>query len=560
VAGIFETQPTSNRSPFPALHLRLWDGPRPPANFIAVCGIIVALMAMPLFYIGFRALGVNASTWEIIYLSGMPGLFATTVGLTATVTAMAAVVGVGLAYIVERTDLGGLRWLRPLLAAPLVVPPYVGAICYVYLIGPRGLLEATVADSLGLHRIPFLSLIGFPAAFFVLSIFTYPYVYLLASAALRRSDRSFEEAAHSLGLGAWRVFFTVTLPLLRPALGAGCLLVGLYVLSDFGAVSLTRTDTFSSAIFFQLTGRFDRAGAAALSGVNMLLALAILITERQTRLRRSVVQVRSQWKPAEKISLGRWRLPACAFIGITLVLSLVIPAVLLSVWTVQGFSDQSTILELWRNSAGGLILSAWKSLWISALAATAAVAASLPIAFLMGRYRGLLPSSFYLIAQVGYALPAVVVALSMIFIFHAWAGPLYGTVWMLLCAYLVRFLPQSLQAGHAAIAQISPSLEDAARSLGRNNWEVVREVLLPLISPGLLAGWALVFLSALRELPATLLLRPAGFDTLSIRIWTAADEGVYIHSAPAALMLIAVSAVPLYLLLSRGHLGAAEKP
>ncbi|MEE9239684.1 MAG: iron ABC transporter permease [bacterium] len=560
MAGISETQPTTRSSPFPALNLRLWDGPRASTALLAVCGVIVALTAIPLFYIVIRAMGVTASTWKIIYLSGMPGLFANTVGLTATVTAMAAAVGVGLAYIVERTDLGGVGWLRPLLAAPLAVPPYVGAICYVYLIGPRGLLEATLADFLGLHRIPFLSLIGFPAAFFVLSIFTYPYVYLLTSAALRRSDRSFEEAAHSLGLSSWRVFFTVTLPLLRPALGAGCLLVGLYVLSDFGAVSLTRTETFSSAIYFQLTGRFDRAGAAALSGVNMLLALVILITERRTRQRRSVVQVRSQWKPAEKIPLGRWRLPACAFIGITLVLSLGIPAILLSFWTIQGFSDQAAMLELWRISAGGLILSTWKSLWVSALAATAAVAAGLPIAFLMGRYRGLLPSSFYLIAQVGYALPAVVVALSMIFIFHAWAGPFYGTVWMLLCAYLIRFLPQSLQAEHASIAQISSSLEDAARSLGRKNWEVVREILLPLIAPGLLAGWSLVFLSTLRELPATLLLRPAGFDTLPILIWTAADEGVYIHSAPAALLLIAVSAVPLYLLLSRGHLGAAEKP
>ncbi|MDA1001713.1 MAG: iron ABC transporter permease, partial [bacterium] len=426
------------------------------------------------------------------------------------------------------------------------------------LLGPRGRLEIPVADWLGVHRIPALSLIGFPAAYFVLSIFTYPYIYLLASAALRLSDRSLEEAAQASGLGRWKTFFRVTLPLLRPAVGAGALLVGLYVLSDFGAVSLTRTDTFTAAIYLQLTGRFDRSGAAALSIVTVILALAILFFERKTRIRRNVVQMRSQWKPPVPVPLGRWKLPAWVFIAITLALSIGIPFALLLSWTVQGFSDQSAMLELWHTSAGGLLHSAWQSLWLAAMAACITAGVGLPIAYLMARFRGRIPSLIYLLAQVGYALPGMVVALSMIFFFHAWAAPLYGTTWMLLAAFLVRFLPESLQAEQASIAQVSPALEDAARSLGRRTWQALREITFPLILPGILAGWSLVFLSSLRELPATLLLRPAGFDPLSVRIWTAADEGIYIHAAPAALLLILVSSLPLYLLLSRGHFGATE--
>lgn len=520
--------------------------------------MLALFLAVPIFYLFVRAADLKPDSWELLYHSGLSALFLNTIGLTVTVTAATIAAGVALAFLVERTDIGAARWLRPLLAAPLVIPPYVGAICYVYLLGPRGLLESTVADWLGVHRIPGLSLIGFPAAYFVLSIFTYPYIYLLASAALRLSDRTLEEAAQASGLGHWKTFFSVTLPLLRPAIGAGGLLVSLYVLSDFGAVSLTRTDTFTSAIYLQLTGRFDRSGAAALSIVTATLALAILFFERKTRIKRNVVQMRSQWKPPTPVSLGKWKFPAWAFILLTLTLSIGIPVALLLMWTIQGFADQSTILELWHTGVGGLAYSAWQSLWLAAMAACITASASLPIAYLMARFRGGIPSLIYFLAQIGYALPGMVVALSMIFIFHAWAAPLYGTIWMLLAAFLVRFLPESLQAEQASLAQISPSLEDAARGLGRKTWQVLREVTFPLILPGIVAGWSLVFLSSLRELPATLLLRPAGFEPLPILIWTAADEGIYIHAAPAALLLIIISSLPLYLLLSRGHFGATE--
>jgi iron(III) transport system permease protein len=204
-----------------------------------------------------------------------------------------------------------------------------------------------------------------------------------------------------------------------------------------------------------------------------------------------------------------------------------------------------------RSGSRSILHFASNSLWSSGLAAFLAVMLSLPVALFAKRYPGKLSLAISRLCQTGYALPGVVVALSLVLVVNRTAPFLYGTPLVVVIAYVLRHMPQAVRASEAALAQISPSMEEAARSLGRTSLQTLFQVTLPLILPGLLAGGALVFLTSLKELPATLLLRPAGFDTLAVRVWVWANEGFYTQAAPAALLLILGAILPLSFLLKR---------
>lgn len=525
--------------------------PPAPAYLLGAAVLVSCTLGVPLVYLLVRGLQAGSATWESILATQLAPLLLTTLLLATVVTVLTVVIGVGLAFLVERTDLPGRSFWRVLAAMPLVVPPYVGAFCYLTLLGPRGLFEQWLADRLGVAAIPEVRLIGLPAGILVLTLFTYPFVYLLASTQLRNSDRTLIEAAYACGRGPWQTFRRVTLPLLAPAIGAGGLLVCLYALADFGAVSLLRVDTFTAAIYLQLTSRFDRGGAAALSAVLVLIAAFVLWAEQRLAGRGRFAQVKGSWRPPSTLELGRWRWPAFGFVGLIVGLALLLPVGLLMVWTVQSLLDESILREVWASSYNSIWSALGNSLWSAAVAATLATVGALPVAFLLVRYPGRGATLLYQICQSGYALPGLVVALSLVFLGSQWLGWLYGTVAMVILAYIIRFLPEALQGLRSALTQLAPSLEEASRSLGCGPLATWRRVVLPLLWPSLLAGWALVFLSSLRELPATLLLRPAGFDTLPIRVWIPASESVYVHAAPPALLLVLLSVVPLSFLFVR---------
>jgi iron(III) transport system permease protein len=265
----------------------------------------------------------------------------------------------------------------------------------------------------------------------------------------------------------------------------------------------------------------------------------------------------ANWRVREPIRLGWWRWPAFAAAAAVTSLALVFPIVALVYWSIQGLRDDSVAAQIWSTSSGGLLDFAWNSIWSSAIAATIAASLSLVLASLRARHPGAASASIEKLAQAGYALPGVVVALSVVFLLNNYLPILYGTVAAVILAYVLRFFPQAYQSTSAAYAQVSPAAEDAARTMGRPAWRATLEVVLPLIAPGLLTGWALVFLTALKELPATLLLRPAGFDTLPVRIWTNSSEGLFTLAAPAALALIACSAVPMTFLIMRTRVTGA---
>ncbi|MCL6641736.1 MAG: iron ABC transporter permease [Candidatus Bipolaricaulota bacterium] len=521
-----------------------WGGSPQRAVLSVVTVGIAGAMALPLLVTLWRGATAGGEMWSTLWQARLIPLFAHTLALAGAVTLGALCVGVLLAWLIERTDLPGRKIFGPLLTATLVIPCYLIAIWHVSFWGPGGLL-ARIAGTLFGGSVSVPTIYGFPGAWLILVIATYPYVYTLARAALRALDPQLEEAARSLGAHRLTVFFRIALPLLAPALAAGGLLTALYVLSDYGVVATLRYETFTTAIYKHLAGRYDQAPAAALSTV--LIALTVILLLVQQRLwGRGRHYYKASARALPLVPLGGWsRVAALGFVGLVLVLGLLLPAGVSLYWLIEGWLHPTPSAVLWGTSFADLVRYAGNSLFSAAAAATLALALAWPLAYRAVRYG---QHGIARIAQAGQALPGVLIALAVAFVLHRFVPVLYFTVWALILAYVIRFFSHALQAAESGLARVPVRLEEAARSLGHRTMSVWRRVTLPLVAPSLAAGWTLIFLNALRELPATLLLRPPGFDTLPVRLWIAAGEGFYAHAAAPALMLIVLSLPMLYLL------------
>jgi iron(III) transport system permease protein len=501
---------------------------RRPGLLLAGLGVlVVALACLPLAYLLLRALGGGAQAWEVLGRPRTLELVLRTLALVAATSAAAVAIGVPAAWLVARSDLPGRRAWAVLLALPLVLPSYVLALALLAVSGPGG--------PLGLPRLE-----GFPGSLVALTLATYPYVFLLCLAALRRADPALEEAARALGRSPAQVVRAVTLPLLRPSAAAGGLLVALYALSDFGVVSLMRFDALTRAIFLQYRTLFDRTPAAVLGLVLVALTALVLVAEGRAR-GRAVPAGRASGRTAPAVALGRWRAPAVAFCAAVVGAALVLPVGVLLWWLVRA---PEGLGELWAPAANSVL--------VSLVAAALTTLAALPVAVLAARFRRRWTQGLERVAYAANALPGVVIALALVFFAANYVPIVYGTLLVLLVAYLVRFLPQALAGVHAALGRADPRLEEASRGLGRGRTATLRAVTLPLVAPGLLAGATLVFLSVMKELPATLLLRPIGFDTLPTEVWTATSVSAYAQAAPPALALCLLAAPVVWLLVVRG--------
>jgi iron(III) transport system permease protein len=503
---------------------------------LAVVAVVPALV--PIGLLAWTVLGGGITTG--ISTRRLLELMWSTALLVGAVTVTTGMLGVATAWLTTRTDLSGRRAWSIVLTLPLVIPSYVGAIALLGASGSRGMLSTMLAP-LGLGPIPTFR--GFWAAWAALSLWNYPFVHLLAAPSLRRMDPALEEAARGLGASRWRTFLTVIFPQLRPALAASGLLVALYTLSDFGAVSLLGYETFTRAIYTQFRGRVDVGPALYLSGVLVLIALVLVAFERRTRGRMAYHADRPTRPPRRMRLHGGTRIAAVGFLTALAGLSLALPASVLAWWTVRGLRLG---IEL-----GSVLTETIRSAFVSGLAAVVIAVAAIPLAIVTVRYRNRLSAGLEAAAWSTYSLPHLAVGLAFLVLALRAIPVLYQSLTLLVIAYLAMFLPQSLGATQAALRQVGPHLEEASRSLGHSALATLRRVVLPLVAPGLAAGAALVFLTVMKELPATLLLRPTGFETLAVRIWSAASEGLYTRASAASLVLLAVSTVPLYLLVSR---------
>jgi iron(III) transport system permease protein len=515
------------------------DGPRGPRRvagthpIVWLPAIVVAVaMLVPAVYLVVQASELPAARLvDLLTAPETARLTARTLLLAGAVTATSVLLGVPIAWLTVRTDLPARRFFAVATALPLVIPTYVGGYTLVAALAPGGLIESWFGV-----RPP--SPYGFWGAFAALTLFTFPYVLITVQAALRGLDPALEDASRSLGHGALSTFRRVTLPQLRPSAAAGALLVTLYVLSDFGAVSMLRYSTFTRAVYLQYRAAFDRAPAAVLGLILVGLTIVFLVLEaRVARDRGGQFGVRGPVRAAPKVALGAWRWPALALCSGVVLVGLVLPLTVIVFWLLRGVGAGETVTVAF-GPAG-------RSLLAAALGASAAVAAALPVAIWAARSRSRMARLAERASFTGYALPGIVVALALVYVGIRTVPRLYQTLAMLVFAYVVLFLPQAVGAIRTSLVQVNPNVEAAARTLGSSRTATLRRITLPLARRGAVAGGALVFLTALKELPATLLLAPTGYDTLAVRVWSATTEAFFARAAMPALLLIALGSVPL---------------
>jgi iron(III) transport system permease protein len=485
---------------------------------------------------------------------GLQSLEVSTIGpatirtfVLAILVAVGAVgIGVPLAVLTIRTDLPLRRVALVLGALPLVIPSYVGALALLGALGPRGLL-AQALEPLGVFRLPTID--GLLGSTIVLVLFTYPYVLLLTAAALRRVDPALEQAARGMGRGSLDTFVRVTLPQIRSAVIAGALLAALYAMSDFGVVSLLRCTTLTREAFLRYDALYDPAGAAAVGLVLAALALLMVGAEQWT-VRGSTIAARRRVRARDAttpLELGRTaRLGASAFVIMIISLALILPLAILIWWALTLIGDASLLTQL-----VDALPAAANAIGVSTAAAIVCLVLALPVAALVTRSSGRLPRWIESVSYVGYALPGIVVGLGLVFFAIRTAPFLYQTVALVVLAYVVRLLPQAISGARSGWERVDPRFEQAARGMGRSASGTLFRVTLPLAAPGVLTGAALVVLTAIKELPATLLLRPNGFETPATIIWQKTNVAEYSSAAIPALLLIAISAIPVYFLLIR---------
>jgi iron(III) transport system permease protein len=492
-----------------------------------VVGAVLATATafIPLVYLVVRA---TEDGWQAfvdtLWRSSTAELTVNSIRLALVVTACSMVLGVGLAWLVTRTDLPGRSGFQLAFALPLALPSYVAAYAWI----------GWNAD-----------LAGFVGSALVLTTVSYPFVYLPVLAALRRADPALEDAARCLGHGPAMVLWRVTLPQVRPAAVGGALLVGLYVLSDFGAVAIMRYDALTRAIYNSYRSSFDRTPAAVLGVVLAVLAIVVVVIESRMRARRGpIARVGGGARRAHpQLRLGRWTPLGVVISLAVLVVTLGVPAWGLARW----FRDGTSTTD-WSAFAA----AASNTLQVSALGALAVVALAFPVALLTVRHPGLWSRTATRAAYAGHALPGVVVGLSLVFFGIQVVPNLYQEIPLLVLGYVVLYLSLGLGAVEAGIAQIPPVLEDVARTLGRNRWQVWWGVTARLAAPGLGAAATLVFLTVMKELPATLFLRPTGFETLATELWSNLSGLSRAAAAPYAAAIVLLAALPTALLATVG--------
>lgn len=493
-------------------------GPRPPARPGAVLSggiaLLVAATFVPLGYVVWAVISTGpARIYELMVRPRVGELLINTTGLVLVTVPLCVVLGIGAAWLVERTDVAGAALWRPLLVAPLAVPAFINSYAWVSV---------------------WPSLHGFGAGVLVSTLSYFPFVFLPAAATLRRLDPSVEESARALGSGTVGVFFRVVLPQLRLAVLGGGLLIGVHLLAEYGAFAMLRFATFTTAIFEQFQATFDGAAGATLAGVLVLLCLVLLLGEALLRGSARFARIGSGApRPTAPIHLRAVNTPAVAALAVLTVLALGVPVWTLVRWLWIGGTAVWEIADL--TEALGQTAA------LAALAAAVTTVAAFPFAWLAVRYSGAFARMVEGANFVTSSMPGIVTALALVTVAIRFAPPLYQTAALVLCAYVLMFLPRALVSLRSGLAQVPPGLEEASRSLGVSPARSFVRVTLRLTAPAAGAGAALVFVAVATELTATLLLAPTGTRTLAMRFWSLSSELDYAAAAPYALVLVALS-------------------
>jgi iron(III) transport system permease protein len=490
---------------------------------IAASAVVAALLAtIPLAYLVVRVVEAEpGAVADALWRPRTLELLLNTTGLVLAVSVASLLLGVAIAWVLTRTDLPGRGVWLVITTLPLAIPSYVAAFGWIAI----------------------TPLSGFWGAWLVLTLCNVPLVTLPTIAALRQAHPGAEDVARTMGRGPLAAFMAATWPQIRPAAIAGTLLVALYVLSDFGAVALMRFQAFTWAIHTAYGALFDRTLAAVLSVVLALMGILLVMLERRARGARaklgSAVQART---PVVPVRLRRRSWLVHAGLAAVAGLSLGVPLAALGRFLGNRADSAFTV------SAGDVAADVWNTVTFAGGGALIALALAMPIGILSARHRSRLSEATESASYLGLALPGIVVGLALVFFSLTVVPSLYQSTIILAFAYGVLFLPKAVGAVRSSIEQVEPGLEEVARTLGSSPAAVWRRVTVRMAWPGIGAGVLLVALTAMKELPATLLLRPTGVDTLATSLWRYTESSAYGAAAPYAAMLIVVAAVPAILL------------
>lgn len=544
---------------------QLADPPhRPRIDFWTPGAVLIAAVVLaPVLSIVWIALTPTENIWPHLMATVLPRYLATTLGLMLGVALLTALMGTGAAWLVSQYRFPGRDWLAWALLFPLAIPAYVGAYALVDFLDYAGPLQTGLRTAFGWssardYWFPETRSLGM--AVLVLSFALYPYVYLMARAAWREMSGNTYEVARALGCGPWAMFLRVGLPLARPAIAAGVTLALMETVADYGTVHHFGVQTLTTGIFSTWLNGGNAGGAAQIAGVILLLVLLLVGIERAGRGRARFHRLGRAARPTERHDLaGARKWLATGLCLIPFCGGFVLPVAVM-------LAHAAKAPEGWL--APGLIEALWNTLVVGGLAALATVGAALFLVYALrmagsGLARALLP-----VTLIGYAAPGAVLALGLLIPLAAldhrladavlaltgWDPGLMitGTAFALGLAYLVRFFGIAQGALDAAFGRVSPSLPMAARSLGRSAGGTLGAVYLPLMRGSVITAMLVVFVDCVKELPATLLLRPFNYNTLSTRVYELASLERLSEAAPAALLVMAVGMIAV-VIVARGE-------
>lgn len=506
---------------------------------LTAIGVLIGLIFVgPFAYVLWRNFELGGDFFAVLFSESTLSPLRRSVGLGIAVSASAAAIGTALAWLTVRTNVYGRRLWRLLAPLPLVFPSFVGATALRSGFSKGGLVEE-LAGAIGVSSVPAMQ--GFTGAWLVLTLFTYPYVYLPVAARLSTVPPSLEDSARILGRSRWATFWAVVRPQISGSVWAGVLLVFLYTISDFGAVALLGYDTLTEQIYADAL--YDQPRAMTLSLILGLTALLVVVGERIVQRRRIRVETIGSL-PNPLLDLGKLRLLLSIAVAAFIANALIGPLAVLGLWAWRGLTADVQSIGLsvdFTDLLGPMVRTGFAGL----LTAAVAMIVVLPIAWLTARRRSRVGEAASAMVVAGFALPGVVIALAVVFWVLDTPGVnrLYQTLPMLIFAYVLHFGAQATRSAHVAVTTVGEQVGDAARTLGAGRSRRIAQIELPLMMPGLIAGAGLVLLSTMKELPATLLLAPTGFDTLATEIWSATEVGSWAQAGLASLLLVAVSAV-----------------
>jgi iron(III) transport system permease protein len=523
---------------------------------VAVAVLVVAPIAALLVV----ALGGGADVWLHLVANVMPTAVPNTTILLAGVSIVVIVVGTGAAWLVTAYDFPGRKILDWGLLLPLAVPTYVVAFAYLDLLHPIGPVQTALRALLGISepgglRLPEVRSMG--GAILLFGFVLYPYVYLATRALFLMQAAGFIESARTLGAGRSRVFLRIALPLARPAIAVGTSLALMETLNDVGASEFLGIRTLTLSVYTTWINQSNLAGAAQLALSMLVVVVALIALERWARRRQRFTGMTQRAHLLARKQLTGWRAATALLVGaLPMLLGFLFPLIHLIDQTIKrvGFAGISpAILSETINTVA-----------VSAVASVLAIVLGLAVAYAARLDRGPWGHALLRVASVGYALPGTFLAIGLLISLAGFDNfvdgltrralsfstglLLSGSLAIVVYAYVARFMAISAGGIEAGFAKITPSLEQSARSLGQTTMGTLRRVHLPLMRPALGAAAILVFVDCMKELPATLLLRPLNFETLATHLYGEAVRGTYEDGAIAALMIVAAGLAPVILL------------